>query len=222
MLQPQKATPTSVVAPSAQQEAAAAPSAARANGRTRPARASQFSLPFLSSISPFKSVGHRSSSDNQSSSPWQPPSSTVPPDRGLSLSDPPAISERDNCDRAAVTGYFDQARVLQAPPNSSGHHPLDSIAAPTAAAAPSASSSLPVASTSPAFRGWDERVNDESLYSSQLAPPAPISKSQPTWDSSTGSPLVDEEGFDLDLPFNNNVVAQQQQRPLPDRIIGSK
>lgn len=172
--QPHKSTPT---------EEEVLPSAARANGKTRPARSSQFSLPFLSSISLFKSF----SRSNQSS-PWQPPSS-VTPEAGI-LSEPP-ISARDNCNRAA-TGN-DEARVHQAPPNSSGY-PLDSIAAPTAAAAPS----LPAAS-SPGFRGWDERVLEPHL--AQLAPPVPISKSQPTWDPSTGSPLLEEEGFDLDPPF---------------------
>lgn len=171
--QPHKSTPTEVVLPSA----------ARANGKTRPARSSQFSLPFLSSISLFKSFGR----SNQSS-PWQPPSS-VTPEAGI-LSEPP-ISARDNCDRAAPGN--DEARVQQAPSNSSGY-PLDSIAAPTAAAAPS----LPV-SNSPAVRGWDERVPEPHL--AQLAPPVPISKSQPTWDPYTGTPLLEEESFDLDPPF---------------------
>ncbi|KAK7946347.1 uncharacterized protein PG986_010668 [Apiospora aurea] len=187
LLQPHKSTPTTAVVPSA--VAAAAPSAARANGKTRPARNSQFSLPFLSSISPFKSF----SRSNQSS-PWQPPSS-VTPEAGI-LSAPGVISESDNRDRAAAGN--DEAYVQQAPLNSSGR-PLGSIAAPTAAA--DAAPSLP-SSSSPAFRGWDKRVHEESdSHLPQLAPPAPISKSQPTWDSSTGTPLLEEEGFDLDPPF---------------------
>ncbi|KAK8023826.1 hypothetical protein PG993_011892 [Apiospora rasikravindrae] len=114
------------------------------------------------------------------------PPSSVTPEAGI-LSDPAVPSESDNRDRAAAQ---------QAPLNSSGR-PLGSIAAPTAAAA---APSLP-SSSSPAFRGWDERVHESDSHLPQLAPPAPISKSQPTWDSSTGTPLLEEEGFDLDPPF---------------------